>query len=81
MKTKDFKTWTDVSNEMSFPKGNRHGTILKISQNILDGIKVVNPSAVDINSGVESTPGIKDGGKVENIFSKLENTKGHGELF
>ena len=49
--------------------------------NILDGIKAVNPSAVDINSGVESIPGIKDGWKVENIFSKLENTKGHGELF
>ena len=49
--------------------------------NILDGIKAVNPSSVDINSGVESTPGIKDEGKVENIFSKLENTKGHGELF
>ena len=49
--------------------------------NILDGIKAVNPSAVDINSGVESIPGIKDGWKVKNIFSKLENTKGHGELF
>ena len=49
--------------------------------NILDGIKAVNPSAVDINSGVESIPGIKDGWKVENIFSKLENTKGHGDLF
>ena len=49
--------------------------------NILDGIKAVNPSAVDINSGVESVPGIKDGWKVKNIFSKLENTKGHGELF
>jgi len=51
------------------------------ASNILDGIKAVNPSAVDINSGVESIPGIKDGWKVENIFSKLENTKGHGELF
>ena len=49
--------------------------------NILDGIKAVNPSAVDINSGVESIQGIKDGWKVKNIFSKLENTKGHGELF
>lgn len=39
VKTKDFKTWIDVSNEMSFPKRHRHGTILKISQNILDGIK------------------------------------------
>ena len=49
--------------------------------NILDGIKAVNPSAVDVNSGVESIPGIKDGWKVKNIFSKFENTKGHGELF
>ncbi len=49
--------------------------------NILDGIKAANPSAVDINSGVEFTPGIKDEVKVENIFTKLENTKGHGELF
>ena len=49
--------------------------------NILDGIKAVNPSAVDINSGVESIPGIKDRWKVKNIFSKLENTKGHGKLF
>ena len=49
--------------------------------NILDGIKAVNPSAVDINSGVESIPGIKDGWKVKNIFSKLKNTKGNGELF
>ena len=49
--------------------------------NILDGIKAVNPSAVDINSGVEFTPGIKDEVKVENIFTKLKNTKGHGELF
>ena len=49
--------------------------------NILDGIKAANPSAVDINSGVEFTPGIKDEVKVENIFTKLENTKGYGELF
>ena len=51
------------------------------ADNILDGIKAANPSAVDINSGVEFTPGIKDEVKVENIFTKLENTKGHGELF
>ena len=51
------------------------------SVNIINGINVVNPSAVDINSGVESTPGVKDKGKVENIFTKLEVTKGNGKLF
>ena len=51
------------------------------SVNILNGINVVNPSAVDVNSGVESAPGIKDERKVENIFTKLENTNGNGKLF
>ena len=51
------------------------------SVNILDGINVVNPSAVDVNSGVESAPGIKDERKVKNIFTKLENTNGNGKLF
>ena len=49
--------------------------------NILKGIETVNPSAVDVNSGVESEPGVKDKEKVKNIFVKLENIKGNGELF
>ena len=49
--------------------------------NILKGIETVNPSAVDVNSGVESEPGVKDEEKVKNIFIKLENIKGNGELF
>ena len=43
--------------------------------NILDAIASVNPSAVDINSGVESSPGIKDHGKIEQLFEKLKETK------
>jgi len=38
-KTRDFKTWTDVTEQVSFPKGHRHGTILQVSQEILDGLK------------------------------------------
>ena len=49
--------------------------------NILKGIETVNPSAVDVNSGVESEPGVKDAEKVKNIFTKLENIEGNGELF
>ena len=51
------------------------------SVNILNGINDVNPSALDVNSGVESAPGIKDERKVEIIFTKLENTNGNGKLF
>ena len=38
MKTKDFKSWTDVTPETSFPNGQRHGTVLQVSQEILDGL-------------------------------------------
>ena len=34
VKTKDLKHWEDVSNQLSFPGGARHGTILKISGNL-----------------------------------------------
>ena len=38
VKTKDFKTWTDVSGKMSFPDGHRHGTVLRVDREILDGL-------------------------------------------
>jgi hypothetical protein len=37
-KTSDFKTWTDVSKQMAFPPGHRHGTVLRVSRAILDGL-------------------------------------------
>ena len=43
-------------------------------ENIQDGIDAVSPSAVDVNSGVESKPGIKDKVKVEKLFNTIENS-------
>lgn len=43
-------------------------------ENVLDGIETVNPAAVDVNSGVESAPGIKDREKVKELFQKLQNS-------
>jgi len=43
-------------------------------ENILDAISAVNPSAVDINSGVESSPGLKDHSKIEQLFNQLKKT-------
>ena len=51
------------------------------AENILEGIKVVMPSAIDVNSGVESEPGVKDAEKVKYFFTRLENIEGNGELF
>jgi hypothetical protein len=39
MFSKDLKTWSDISEKIKFPPGVRHGTALKVSQAILDGLK------------------------------------------
>jgi hypothetical protein len=36
MRTKDFKSWEDVSGRLKVPKGMRHGTVLSTSHDILD---------------------------------------------
>ena len=38
MKTRDFKTFTDVTQEVSFPLGHKHGTAIKVPREILDGL-------------------------------------------
>ena len=32
----DLKNWTDDSDKLEFPKGSRHGTILQVSNQVLD---------------------------------------------
>ena len=44
-------------------------------ENILDAINAVYPSAVDVNSGVESKPGVKDEKKMKALFEILQNTR------
>jgi hypothetical protein len=36
MRTKDFESWEDVSEEISFPRGTRHGTAFTVSKEVLD---------------------------------------------
>jgi len=37
-RSKDLRQWEDCSKEMSFPKGHRHGTVLRVPQNIAQGL-------------------------------------------
>jgi hypothetical protein len=38
-KTRDFKTFTDATAEVSFPKGHKHGTVLKVPRKIVAGLQ------------------------------------------
>ena len=38
MKTKDFKTFTDITKEVSLPQGHKHGTIFEIKRNELKAL-------------------------------------------
>ena len=43
--------------------------------NIVEAIRVVEPFAVDVNSGVESTPGVKDAKKLQALKQAIETCK------
>jgi len=38
LRSQDLKQWEDVTSQMSFPKGMRHGTVLRINKTILEGL-------------------------------------------
>lgn len=39
MKTRDFKTFTDVSAETIIPEGHKHGTIVKVKRKVIESLK------------------------------------------
>ncbi len=41
--------------------------------NILQAVETANPAGVDVSSGVESTPGIKDEKKLKHLFSNIQS--------
>lgn len=42
VRTKDFKTFTDISDEVSFPEGHKHGTALKVNIAVLKTLLTAN---------------------------------------
>ena len=45
------------------------------ADNIIDSIKAVSPNSIDINSGAESVPGIKNKNKMMTLFDILKNVE------
>ena len=39
VRTKDFQSWADVSKQMAFPRGHRHGTVLEVPKRVLAGLR------------------------------------------
>jgi alpha-L-fucosidase len=46
VKTRDFKTYADVTDRVSFPKGHKHGTVLQVPRKDLDYLLKVGPQQV-----------------------------------
>lgn len=49
--------------------------------NIVMGIETVHPAAVDVNSGVETKPGVKDEKKMSQLFTVLSSTGNYKNIF
>lgn len=48
-------------------------------ENILDGIEAIHPDAVDVNSGVETGPGVKGWSELKRLFAVLKETEAGDE--
>ena len=49
--------------------------------NVMNSIEKISPAAIDLNSGVESSPGVKDEGKISEIFKKIRLAKWSDNFF
>lgn len=58
----DGKTWTDVSQQVSFPEGIRHGTAFRVSEEVLDKLKIAYGEVPQVSW--DSTSLLMDGRRV-----------------
>ncbi|WP_258104207.1 family 43 glycosylhydrolase [Marinoscillum sp. MHG1-6] len=47
LSSSDLVNWTDISSDIDFPKGTRHGTVFKVSTTVVENLK--NPDPADLN--------------------------------
>lgn len=48
---------------------------------VTEAIKTIKPQALDVNSGVELSPGLKDHNKIDDFFQKVKNTGPYKNIF
>jgi phosphoribosylanthranilate isomerase len=49
------------------------------AENVKIGIRLLSPDVVDVSSGVESSPGIKDHTRVQRFIAEARGDSGDGE--
>ncbi|MBH10823.1 MAG: phosphoribosylanthranilate isomerase [Candidatus Marinimicrobia bacterium] len=86
--SKNYYGGTGQTFDWTLLKNNMHKSIILSGglslENILDAINLLNPSAVDVNSGLELSPGIKDHSKIIDLFNllrKMKQIKKYANLF
>ena len=50
IRSRDLKTWEDISGQLAFVPGARHGTVLKVSRSVVDRL-LLNPEGAEANAG------------------------------
>ncbi|MCG8508023.1 MAG: family 43 glycosylhydrolase, partial [Rhodospirillales bacterium] len=87
MRTRDFKEWEDVTGQLRYPRGMRHGTVLSVSP---DAVKTLlkKEKGVSIHAKPEtiiqidaSNPGIRMSKNLWGIFFEEINFAGDGGLY
>jgi hypothetical protein len=41
VRSSDLENWEDISGQIHFPEGTRHGTVLKVKESVLENLKSI----------------------------------------
>jgi len=61
-RTKDFRTFEDVTDEVDFPKGHKHGTVFRADEQLVEGLKRYHRARVRYTGTAVARPERHDGG-------------------
>lgn len=79
-KTKDFKTFVDATDEISVPRGHKHGSIFKAPKELVDRLKKYNAESVHYTGKEMATPARHDGGLTPVVgVHNIQTMRGGGE--
>ncbi len=79
-RTKDFKTFQDVTGSVSVPQGHKHGTIFKAPREVVENLKKYNAESVHYTGKTVATPARHDGGLSPVVgVHNIQTMRGGGE--